>query len=428
MYNPVSKNIFFTYLLILFPVTLITGPFIPEVISFLFFIVFFKFFKVHNKNFFKDKIILFLTLYYFYLLIISFFKIEILEILSDQFYYFRFIIFSLVIYYLIKENKNILNYLGYCCSIIFFLVSLDVGIQFLYGKNLLGFEVITLNRYSGVFGEELILGGYLSRFFPLLIGLIYINEHFKFKKLLIAFFCLFIFIGVFISGERTAFGLILITFFLIFLKKDLRKLSVMTGVSILFFLVLLSYFSKSQRYRMLIEPMQQMTSLTDNFLNKYKDVAQKYPKMENNNFYVFSMHHQSHYSTGIEIFKDNILFGAGPEQFRVKCKLEKYAIGADPCSTHPHNFIIQVLSETGIVGLFFYLTVLTFVIIKILRTMNLDQYKNVKDINYFIYLSILINLWPFLPSGNLYNNWLSFILYFPLGIYLYAIDYKNDRI
>ena len=428
MYNLVRRNIFFTYLLILFPAALITGPFIPEIISFLFFIVFFKFFKVHNKNFFKNKIILFLIIFYFYLLIISFFKIEILEILSDQFYYFRFIIFSLVIYYLIKENKNILNYLGYCFLIIFVLLISDVSIQFFFGKNSLGMENITTNRHSGVFGDELILGSYLSRFFPLLIGLIYINEHFKFKTILISFICSLAVWGVFITGERTAFGLIFVSLFFIFLKKDLRKILAINVFFILFFLVVLSYFNKSQRYRMFIEPIQQMTLLTDKFLNKYKDVAEQYPKIENKKFYIFSSHHQSHYKTAIEMFKDNILFGVGPEQFRVKCKLEKYAIESDPCSTHPHNYLIQVLSETGIIGLFFYLTVLTFVLFKIIRTTNLDQYKNVKDINYFIYLSILINLWPFFPSGNLFNNWLSFILYFPLGIYLYTIDYKNDRI
>ena len=110
------------------------------------------------------------------------------------------------------------------------------------------------------------------------------------------------------------------------------------------------------------------------------------------------------------------------------CGLKKYSTVNDACSTHPHNYLIQVLSETGIIGLCFYLFVLIFLIKEIYKSINLKKHGNLKDIEYFVYLSLLINLWPFFPSGNLFNNWLSFILYFPLGLYLYAKDYKDERI
>lgn len=186
-----KKNNFFTFLLILFPISLISGPLLPEIISFLLLIYFFiNFSTFEKKNFFKDKIILFLFFYYIYLLVISFLKIELLEFLSDQFFYFRFILFSLAVYSLISINKNIFNYLGYCFVVLFFLLIVDVIVQYSFGKNIIGIGTFAPNRYSGLFGDELVLGGYLSRFFPLLIGLIYINEHFKFKNILIVFFLL----------------------------------------------------------------------------------------------------------------------------------------------------------------------------------------------------------------------------------------------
>ena len=423
-----KKNNFFTFLLILFPISLISGPLLPEIISFLLLIYFFiNFSTFEKKNFFKDKIILFLFFYYIYLLVISFLKIELLEFLSDQFFYFRFILFSLAVYSLISINKNIFNYLGYCFVVLFFLLIVDVIVQYSFGKNIIGIGTFAPNRYSGLFGDELVLGGYLSRFFPLLIGLIYINEHFKFKNILIVFFCLLVVIGVFISGERTALGLTFVTLFFSFIKKDMRKNALIIVTLVLVSLTILSYFNKSQRYRIFIEPFHQMSLLSEKFLNKYEDVSVEYSKESLTKFNLFSSHHHDHYITGIKIFKDNILFGVGPEQFRIKCKLKKYATGNDPCSTHPHNFLIQVLSETGIVGLCFYVFVLIFLIKEIYKNINLKKYGSIKDIEYFVYLSFLINLWPFFPSGNLFNNWLSFIIYFPLGFYLYAKNYKDER-
>ena len=35
---------------------------------------------------------------------------------------------------------------------------------------------------------------------------------------------------------------------------------------------------------------------------------------------------------------------------------------------------------------------------------------------------IIVNLWPFVPSGNFYNNWLSLLYFYPVGFYLY---FKN---
>ena len=30
-----------------------------------------------------------------------------------------------------------------------------------------------------------------------------------------------------------------------------------------------------------------------------------------------------------------------------------------------------------------------------------------------------MNLWPIVPSGNFYNNWLSALIYLPIGFYFY---------
>ena len=40
--------------------------------------------------------------------------------------------------------------------------------------------------------------------------------------------------------------------------------------------------------------------------------------------------------------------------------------------------------------------------------------------------AVFINLWPIIPSGNFFNNWLSMIYFYPIGFYLY-FKYKNEK-
>ena len=71
---------------------------------------------------------------------------------------------------------------------------------------------------------------------------------------------------------------------------------------------------------------------------------------------LFSIQHQVVYLTSFKIFKDHFIFGIGPKNFREFCKSEKYKtytdidFSVDGCQSHPHNFYIQLLVETGPLG------------------------------------------------------------------------------
>jgi glycopeptide antibiotics resistance protein len=40
--------------------------------------------------------------------------------------------------------------------------------------------------------------------------------------------------------------------------------------------------------------------------------------------------------------------------------------------------------------------------------------------------AILITLWPIIPSGNFFNNWLSIIYFLPLGFLLSSLNKKYN--
>jgi O-antigen ligase len=59
--------------------------------------------------------------------------------------------------------------------------------------------------------------------------------------------------------------------------------------------------------------------------------------------------------SGVEVFKTSPLIGIGPDGYRKLCSTIVSDNASVRCHPHPHNFVIQILAETGIVGLCFYL-------------------------------------------------------------------------
>ena len=138
---------------------------------------------------------------------------------------------------------------------------------------------------------------------------------------------------------------------------------------------------------------------------------------------IFSVVHDNHIKTAYNMFKDQPIFGHGPKMFRVICKDEKYAVGKFPCSSHPHNFYIQLLAETGIIGFLFLFSALSYVIYKALRQFKsivFKQKRPLSDYQVCLLAGILITVWPFSPNGNFFNNWISITSFYYIGIYLYS--------
>ncbi len=401
------------YLIILIPISLISGPLIPEIlITFAVLIFLYKIFNSKDYSYFKNNYTIFFLFFFTYINLKSFFSIDISLSLKSSFFYFRFYLLSLTIWYVLDNHKDFpkkfLNlFLVSLCILI-----IDSLIQFKFGSNFIGWEKIHPQRISGLFGDELILGSYLVRFLPLIVGLyVFINfNKFSLKKLLFLFFLiLLIFLGITISGDRTAFYLSLI--FLPFLLK-LRSISYLKNkiffLAFLFILILtlLIYNNESLSKRI--------------FVSTYHSIISKNIENNNLNFKLFSHTHESHIKSAIKIFNDNKLSGVGIKHFRILCHEKKYLINKWSCANHPHNIYIQFLAELGLVGIFFLLFFFFYVIFKIFKLILINQVNSVDLLKFMILSGIFINLFPFAPSGNFFNNWISIIYFFPLGFYFYC--------
>ena len=408
----IEKFIFYSlpaFLFSLIPFFLITGPFLSDfavsLISLLFLIYSFK-----HKNFsyFKNKYFFIFLIFWSYLIFNSLINNFNLDSLKISFFYFRYGVFVIAITCLLKVYDSFLKYFFYIIFICFVALVLDGFYQYFVGENILGFK--KTERISSFFGDEWILGSYLSRMWPIFFGLsIFILK--KNSKLFFLFIIIFILSEtlIFISGDRTAFfNINLSAIFIILFSKRLLKLRLFTLIASLILISLISFINPTAKERVIDQTINQM-----NLFNKTNKDHEK--------IYIFSREHTHHYITAYRMYLDHKILGVGVKNFRKFCSDKKYIESVSSCAPHPHNTYVQILSETGIIGFSFLIFALIYFCIYILKhlTLRIKSKYYFTDFEICILSGIAIYLWPFAPTGNVFSNWLNIamILNFPLLIW-----------
>ena len=392
---------------------LIWGPFFPDLIVSLS-ALFFLFYVFKNKEFyfFNNKPLIIFFIFCIYCILLSIFVAEDMMLsFESSLFYFRIGVFSCFIWYLIDKDKSILTFFYYALVLCFSALVIDGYIQYFTGVNLTGFKISGI-RVSSFFGDELIMGSYLSRLFPLLFALFLVKKKQKYEIYFIGALFILVDVLIFMSGERSAFFFLnLSTVFIIILIKEYQKFRLVTFIIAIICVFILSLYSTNLSQRMFKGPAEDM-----GLVKSSKEAV------------IFSKAHDSLIRTAYNMFKDQPLLGHGPKMFRIICKDEKYATGINPCMTHPHNFYIQLLAETGIIGFLFLLSALVYVVYTALRQFKsiiLKEKRPLSDYQVCLLAGILITVWPLTTNGNFFNNWLMIAYSLPVGFYLQSIYSKK---
>jgi O-antigen ligase len=369
----------------------------------------------------KTENILF-TFFFSYILVNSLFNYNNFENVLKSIALFRFIFFSTVIVYILKNlsfnNKRILKYIY---SFIIFFVFLDIVYQYSFGVDLFGYEPGMCEngsclRYQGVFGKELIAGSFFAYF--ALVALLFI-----FKENILNLLFLILGVAIIITGDRSPFIAYIIFWFLyicISNQNYKKKLLLLLSSLIIFFLII-NFFSSSQK----------------RYIGFAKDI--KYSGNENsrsikdiNNFFndVKDSPWGKHYQVAWAMFLDKPFTGHGYNSFQTLCsKYEKITNtntgNFKGCSRHPHNAFLEILSEQGLFGLI----VLNIIIFYILRKILTLKFVN-RDIRNKFFLAgalFLCFYFPLKPTGSLFSVWLGSVTFFVYSFYLFFSE-KNKSV
>ncbi len=419
----ITKKDNLSLIIFLIPLSLIFGIAVTEVLvlsSILVFLI-----NQRDKLILYNYQIIFLISFSLYICLNSILQIqgEYSENLKlSSLLHFRFVFFALSVAYLCslyEKKKNYIFFYIFVFAIILLLT--DAIFQFLNGSNIFGHKIID-GRVSSFFKDELILGSFLVRLIPFVLWLIFILD-IDLKKnflLVVIIFTLFI-ISVYIASGRTSFFLLIFSiFFIFFIFCDLRKILISSIMLSMLITVSSSYLqigNYDPANRMFKKTINQIMNSNNDNLNNEKVTSSKHNLRK---LTIYSKDHEGHIKLALNLFNENKIFGVGPKGFRFHCRKVDYNPKIGICSTHPHNISIQILTELGLIGLIFYLVAIIFIINILFKVSKIENRGKEYLALQAITLGIIINLFPLIPGGNFFNNWISIFLYYYIGLYLFS--------
>ncbi len=424
-----SKSTFFSLLLALMPFSFIAGNMIININ--LIFIIF-SAIILFNKSLFKIKLFFLdkLILLYFFLIILTgaindyyFFVQEMswkgyFSTILKSILFLKYLFLYIILRYLIEEKFVNLKFFFISCLLATVFVSIDIFYQLLNGKDIFGYEIIGSGRkLSGPFGDELIAGGFIQRFFLFsffILPVFYPNLSKKYSKFLIPILFLIFFIGIILSGNRMPLLLFLSSVILIIIfQKETRKY--FFSFIAIFFVIFFIIYNVNEKVK-------------DNFLNFAYQIIYLGSAALGSDIYNSRAPYIKEFASFYDTWLINKYIGGGIKNFRYYCharpnidKNSKFV-----CNMHPHNYYLEILTETGIIG--FLVIVIIFLNILYIsfykKYFSRTQMKNQITIIPLIFLFI-IEIFPIKSTGSFFTTGNTTYLFLLIGILVGLIRGHN---
>ena len=340
-------------------------------------------------------------------LLILIFRLLFLTVAEDL----RFLLFFLILNKLIETKSLDIKLFFYSGAFFSCLVSLDILIQVIFKKNLIGYE-ITWDRPSSFFGNEHIAGGYLQKFILFFIFLCAYKLKSNFRVFLLFIFFL---LPIILTLNRMPVIIYLGSIFLFYLLEKKIKFIFLFSIISIFILIL------AQR-----DPVvNTMDTQFKAFVANTKDIIFKSSNLfihneDNEIIKSDTSGYLLHFNSGIQTWKKNKIFGQGLKSFRLNCEYTN----TQTCNTHPHNYFIEIMLDTGLIGLTIIYSFFILGLINFLK-FYLNQSNKIKLFALPFFLICFFEFFPLRSTGSFFTTSNSTIIFLFLAIFINSEKLKN---
>tara|TARA_E500000178_G_scaffold327502_1_gene356611 strand:- start:1291 stop:2613 length:1323 start_codon:yes stop_codon:yes gene_type:complete len=319
--------------------------------------------------------------------------------LIKSIFFLKYLLFYLVLRFLIEKKIVDLKVFFIFTSAAVLFVALDICFQYFNGKDIFGITPPKgYRQLSGPFGDELIAGGFIQRFslFAFFLLPLFFNNKIssKFYKYLIPALFIIFFSSLLLSGNRMPTIMFLFSIFLILIfQKQTRK----------FFLPFLLIFSLVFTILFKLNEPIRLNSIS--FYSKSSQMVSLILKKDF--FNESSPQYLKEFSTFYDTWLMNKYIGGGIKNFRYYCHARKN-INKDSkfiCNMHPHNYYLEILTETGIFGFLIVLSIfLSLIYLTLIKKYFLNSsFKENNIIIPFIFL-LIAEIFPLRSTGSFFTT------------------------
>ena len=128
----------------------------------------------------------------------------------------------------------------------------------------------------------------------------------------------------------------------------------------------------------------------------------------------FASGHQVVFLTAIDVWADNIFLGNGIKSFGKTCKT-KLHLPNRVCETHPHNYYLELLNDTGLIGALTF--VISIIYLCFIKFKNLRKGDDLQKLLFYCLLIILfIEFFPLKSAASFFSTGNSSFIFFIIGL------------
>ena len=426
-----KKEFLINFLISIIPVTFIAGNLILNlnILLIILLSIFFYGTKIFKEKFFlEDKLIIIFFIYILLNGVINDFLNQDSAniILIKSISYLRFLILYFIIKFLIRKNIINFKYIFSVFGLVSLFVVLDLIVQYSFDRSLLGYPAEpSKRRLSGPFGDEYIAGAFIQRFYIFTIYFILLFSKFKETKiqnfLIYAAILIFLF-GTLLAGNRVPLIMFILTLFLFFIfEKRFLKQSLI--IFIFSFLIIFMNINlnknKSNHYTGFVV---KSIEIKDYLLKRFS--AEKLDYIPNT--------YAKEIETGLLVWQQNRIFGGGIKSFYFNCAkiqgsiMDRY--GGINCSSHPHNYFLQIMSELGLVGLLMSIIIFGIIALKSLKIIFLSKKSYFNQIMTPFFIVFIAELFPIKTTGSFFTSAISTFLFIIMAIIVSLNQMDKDKL